>query len=136
VTIVHRSQVRFGHVDPAGIVFYPRFFEMLNAAVEDWFENFIGVDFATLHLERKIGVPTVRVESDFLAPCRLGEQIDIDLEVEEVGRTSAKLRYTFLVGGEARVKGRSVLVCMSLETYRPLSWPPELRKRMEPSQAA
>lgn len=136
MTIVHRSQVRFGDVDPAGIVFYPRFFEMLNAAVEDWFADFIGVDFATLHLERKIGVPTVRVESDFLAPCRLGEQIDVDLEVEELGRTSAKLRYTFLVNGEARVKGRSVLVCMSLESYRPLPWPAELRKRMQPSQAA
>jgi 4-hydroxybenzoyl-CoA thioesterase len=136
MTIVHRSQVRFGDVDPAGIVFYPRFFEMLNAAVEDWFSDFIGVDFATLHLGRRIGVPTVRVESDFLAPCRLGEQIDIDLEVEELGRTSTKLRYTFLVGGEARVKGRSVLVCMSLESYRPISWPADLRRRMEPSKAA
>ncbi len=136
MTIVHRSQVRFGDVDPAGIVFYPRFFEMLNAAVEDWFADFIGVDFATLHLERRVGVPTVRVESDFLAPCRLGEQIDIDLEVEELGRTSAKLRYSFLVGDEVRVKGRSVLVCMSLESYRPISWPADLRRRMQPSKAA
>ena len=31
------TKVRFGDVDPAGIVFYPRYFEMLNAAVEDWF---------------------------------------------------------------------------------------------------
>jgi 4-hydroxybenzoyl-CoA thioesterase len=136
MTIVHRSQVRFGDVDPAGIVFYPRFFEMLNAAVEDWFADFIGVDFATLHLERRIGVPTVRVESDFLAPCRLGEQIDVDLEVEELGRSSAKLRYTFYVDGEARVKGRSVLVCISLESYRSVPWPAELRKQMQPSKAA
>jgi 4-hydroxybenzoyl-CoA thioesterase len=136
MTIVHRSQVRFGDVDPAGIVFYPRFFEMLNAAVEDWFANFIGIDFATMHLERHIGVPTVRVESDFLAPCRLGEQIDVDLEVEELGRSSAKLRYTFYVDGEARVTGRSVLVCMSLESYRPVPWPAEMRKQMQPSKAA
>ena len=27
--------VRFGDIDGAGIVFYPRFFEMLNSAVED-----------------------------------------------------------------------------------------------------
>lgn len=136
MTIVHRAQVRFGDVDPAGIVFYPRFFEMLNAAVEDWFSDFIGVDFATLHLEHRIGVPTVRVETDFLAPCRLGEQIDIDLEVEELGRSSARLSYTFLVDGEARVRGQSVLVCMSLESYRPVSWPAELRTRMQPSKAA
>ena len=46
-------QVRFADVDPAGIVFYPRYFEMLNGAVEDWFAQQLGLDFATMHLERQ-----------------------------------------------------------------------------------
>jgi hypothetical protein len=29
-----------------------------------------------------------------------------------------------------------VLVCMSLESYRPVSWPREIRSRMQPSKAA
>ena len=29
--------VRFQHTDPAGIVFYPRYFEMINQVIEDWF---------------------------------------------------------------------------------------------------
>ena len=29
--------VRFQHCDPAGIVFYPRYLEMINQTVEEWF---------------------------------------------------------------------------------------------------
>lgn len=49
---VTTAKVRFAHADAAGIVFYPRYFEMLNGAVEDWFEQDIGLDFKTLHLDR------------------------------------------------------------------------------------
>jgi hypothetical protein len=60
--------VRFAHVDPAGIVFYPRYFEMLNGAIEDFFAEAAGADFASLHLERGIGVPTARLHTEFAAP--------------------------------------------------------------------
>lgn len=136
MSVVHRALVRFGDVDPAGIVFYPRYFEMLNSAVEDWFADTTGVDFATLHLGRKLGVPTVRVECEFLKPCRLGERVEVDLEVDAIGGSSAKLRYAFLVDGEARLRGRSVLVCMSLESYRPEPWPDDLRRHIQPAEAA
>ena len=36
---------RGAHTDPAGIVFYPRYFEMINAQVEDWFTGPLGCDF-------------------------------------------------------------------------------------------
>ena len=35
--------IRFQHCDPAGIVFYPRFFEFTNQVVEDWFEEELGL---------------------------------------------------------------------------------------------
>ena len=31
--------VQFAHCDPAGIVFYARYFEIINEVVEDWFED-------------------------------------------------------------------------------------------------
>ena len=40
-------KVRFEHCDPAGIVFYPRYFEMINGTVEDWFEE----DLAKIEME-------------------------------------------------------------------------------------
>ncbi len=37
--------VRGAHTNPAGIVFYPRSCEMINAQVEDWFTGPLGCDF-------------------------------------------------------------------------------------------
>ena len=44
-----QEKVRFQHVDYAGIVFYPRFLEMLNCLVEDWFEEALDRPFSKIH---------------------------------------------------------------------------------------
>ena len=74
------QKILFKHCDPAGIVFYPRYFEMVNAAVEDLFAT-AGHDFAELHLRRGKGVPTVHLSIDFTAPSRLGELLDFRLQL-------------------------------------------------------
>lgn len=128
MTFVSTQQVRFAHVDPAGIVFYPRYFEMLNAAVEDYFESAIGVSFAEMHRGQGLGVPTVKLEVDFKAPSRLGDRLAFELEVVEVGRSSAQLVCT--VRGEdasERLIARVVLVCMDLAAARAVPWPEALR---------
>ena len=49
-----RERVRFGHCDPAGIVFYPRYFEMLNALVEDWISEGLA-EYYAIELVRRAG---------------------------------------------------------------------------------
>lgn len=123
-------KVRFGDVDPAGIVFYPRYFEMLNSAVEDWFEDLLGVSFSTLHLVSGLGVPTVRLDCDFAAPSRLGEVIEVTLWVLKLGRSSCSASFAMSSAGTVRLSGTVVLVCTDLKTLRAVAWPPELRERL------
>jgi 4-hydroxybenzoyl-CoA thioesterase len=125
-----RTTVRFAHVDPAGIVFYPRYFEMLNAAFEDWLKVEIGVDFAELHLERRIGLPTARLETEFRAPSRLGDELEIRVTPVEFGRSSCSIRYEVLAGGEERLVANAVIVCMDLAMKRSLSWPEDIRLKL------
>lgn len=122
-----RSKVRFAHVDAAGIVFYPRYFEMLNGAVEDWFAEGLGVDFAELHLARGLGVPTVSLDSRFAAPSRLGDELDITIEVKSVGRSSCTVAYTVACDDEVRMTAEGVLVCMILAEGRSAPWPDDVR---------
>ena len=122
-----RSKVRFAHVDAAGIVFYPRYFEMLNGAVEDWFAEGLGVGFAELHLTRGLGVPTVSLDSRFAAPSRLGDELDITIEVKSVGRSSCAVAYTVACGDEVRMTAEGVLVCMVLAEGRSAPWPDDVR---------
>lgn len=135
MSFIAQTPIRFAHVDPAGIVFYPRYFELLNGAVEDWFAQVVGVDFATLHLRRRLAVPTVRIETDFLEPCRLAEIVDIRLYVERLGNSSVDIQFIISVAGKMRLRGRAVLVCMSLETQRSVPWPDEMRVNMKPADA-
>ena len=96
--------IRFAHCDPAGIVFYPRYVELCNEVVEDWFAEGLGVGFAELHQARRIGVPAVRLEVEFAAPSRIGDVLGFRLAVTELGRTSATLRIVAHCGAEDRVR--------------------------------
>ena len=68
-------QIEFNHCDPAGIVFYPRYFEMTNSVCENFFAEVAGHSFAAMMAARQ-GVPTARLSVDFHAPSRLGETLD------------------------------------------------------------
>jgi 4-hydroxybenzoyl-CoA thioesterase len=122
MAFVHHQRVRFAHVDAAGIVFYPRFFEMLNAAVEDWFAA-LGRDFRTLHLDDRIGTPTVRLEVEFLAPALLGDELAVALTPVKVGTSSCTYRFAFTCRESLRLRGEGVLVCMDLDAQRSRPWP-------------
>ena len=127
--------VRFADVDPAGIVFYPRYFEMVNALVEDWFAS-LGFHFSRIHLEGKMGVPTVRLEANFVSPSLLGDVLDLSLAVVRLGQSSCHLAITFTCAGQTRLTAQVVLVCMDLATHQSMPWPDELRVGMAAHVAA
>lgn len=129
MTFVSEHLVRFAHIDAAGIVFYPRYFEMMNAAIEDYFAKEIGVDFKVIHVDRALGVPVVSVKSEFFAPSRLCDALQFHLTVEKVGRSSAEFVVDVRCGEEARFRARVVLVCMDLKVARSLPWPADIRPR-------
>lgn len=123
--------VRFADVDPAGIVFYPRYFEMLNGAVEDWFAKDLGVDFAALHLGRRLGVPTVKLEAEFAAPSRLGDVLEFAITPLRLGKSSCTIEVAVRCGGELRFRAEVALVCMDLERHKSAPWPDDLRAGIE-----
>lgn len=126
-----RLQVRFGDCDPAGIVFYPRYFEMFNSVVEDWCADGLGLSFREMHQERGLGLPTVHLETDFRAPSRLGDVLRAELSVQKLGRASLTLQIILRgAAGEERVAARLVLAMMDLQSAQALPIPQQLRERM------
>jgi 4-hydroxybenzoyl-CoA thioesterase len=78
---VHLVEVRFGDCDPAGIIYFPRFFALFHDAMETWFPARLGLRYSELVVGRKIGFPAVHTEADFQAPCALGDAIAVELRV-------------------------------------------------------
>ena len=122
--------VNFGQCDPAGIVFYPRYLEMLNATVEAFFAEALDYSFARIHLDEECGVPTVHLDVDFRAPSRLGDVIVYTLGVTAVGRTSVTFDTRVTCDQELRLTARHVLVWTR---PGPLAapWPDHLSRALE-----
>lgn len=135
-----RVPIRFSHTDPAGIVYFPNYFDMFNALVEDWVNMALGLDYAELILAHRRGLPVVHAECDFLRPSRMGETLTLGVVVERLGRTSIAIRIIGEHEGgeepEARLVGRLVLVSMSLDTHRAIPVPDDLRAAIETYEAA
>ena len=119
--------VEFNHCDPAGIVFYPRYFEMLNSVVENFFGEVVGVSFAMM-MQDGTGVPTARVEVNFRAPSRLGDRLDFTLEVTRVGGSSVGFTVRAEGAGELRLVADLTLV--RVMGGRPAGWTEAMRARL------
>jgi len=130
MTFTTEHLVRFAHVDAAGIVFYPRYFELVNATVEDWFAESIGFGLKVLHLDRRLGIPTVKIETEFVSPSRLGDMLQFQLTMEKLGRSSVSLSIDVRCDDEVRFRVRSVLVCIDLDNGRSIPWPDDIRSGM------
>ncbi len=124
-------RVRFADCDAAGIVFYPRYFEMLNGVVEDWFAGPLGASFRELHLERHVSVPTAAVEARFIAPSRLEDHLTFALTVTRLGGASCTLRHRISSGGQLRFEATQTVVYVG-PALTPKPWPEPLRARIAP----
>lgn len=123
--------VRFADYDPAGIVFYPRLLEMFNNLVEDWCSTGLKFSFDDIVIQRGWGLPTVRLEADFVAPCRMGEVLTAKLFVRKLGRSS--LHADIVLCGpdqKDRVRGKVVLVLTDRREHRAIAFPDALRNRI------
>jgi 4-hydroxybenzoyl-CoA thioesterase len=121
--------VRFGDVDHAGIVYYPHFFIYFHEAFEDFFDD-AGHRYDQLLNRRRIGFPTVHIETDYSQPLRYGDALDIELTVPNVGARSATFRY---VGfrhndGQKSVDAKITCACVNLDSFRAVEVPADLRE--------
>ena len=120
--------VEFNHCDPAGIVFYPRYFEMVNATVERFFAA-LGWSFGKMHLDMGCGVPLVKIAAEFPAPSRLSDDLRFSLALRRIGRASADAMIEAVCGREVRMVVSLTMVWIG-PGLKARAWPKELRALM------
>lgn len=97
--------VQWGDCDPAGIVFFPRYFEWFDACTAALFER-VGLKKAAM-LERYdiVGIPLVDARARFIAPSTYGDQVVIDTAVTAWRRSSFDVQHRLLRGDTVAVEG-------------------------------
>ena len=119
--------VRHGHTDPAGIVFYPRYFEMINEVVEDFFREALGRPFGDWHRRKKTGVPTVHIETSFFAPSYCDDVLTFSLKISRLGHSSATFQIAGRCDDEQRLTTALTLAHVDLTEMKAIAFGDELR---------
>lgn len=124
-------QVRFGHVDPAGIAYFPRIYDYLHDVFEELWEQHVGERYYRILCDQKIGFPLVHSEVDFRRPLRFGDRPVVRVTCFQLGTSSLGLRYVFELDGEVCVEARQTTVCVELESMKSRPMPAAWRARFE-----
>jgi 4-hydroxybenzoyl-CoA thioesterase len=125
-------RIRFSDCDPAGIVFYPQYFVLFNDLLEEWIDSLLPGGFADYIIRSRFGLPTVRLEADFKAVSRMGDDVILTLDVVRVGQRSFDLALDCrgAADGSLRMAARQTLVTTSLDTHQSIPIPPKLREAL------
>ena len=100
LTNTRTVRIEWGDCDPAGIIFYPRYFEIFDASTAALFERALGITkfemFKTLEFS---GWPLVRTQARFLKPTRFGDDVTVESTVK-FGRASFDIEHKLSLKGE------------------------------------
>ena len=128
-----KEYVRWGDVDPAGIIrydAYTRFFEL----AESEFFRALGLPYRAIFQQLKVGIPRRVMHIDFISAPVLDEELEVRVFISQIGTTSMTMNFD-IYGDEARLRatGYLVLVCVDADgrmNKRP--WPTELLELVAP----
>jgi 4-hydroxybenzoyl-CoA thioesterase len=99
-------RIEWGDCDPAGIVYYPRYFAFFDASTSALIERALGM---TKHDYLKAydftGHPLVNAHSRFLIPTRFGDDVRIDTTVAKFYRSSFDVHHRLFKNGAIAVEG-------------------------------
>jgi 4-hydroxybenzoyl-CoA thioesterase len=76
-------RIEWGDCDSAGIIYYPRYFEIFDAATAALFERALGLTkFEMFKALPFAGFPLVRTQAKFLKPTRFGDDVMVDSSIK------------------------------------------------------
>ena len=105
--LIHRRTliIEWGQCDPAGIVFYPQYLIIFDSSTGWLFER-TGLSPSAMRKRYGIvGMPVVEVGARFVMPCRFDDEVVVESEVSEWGRSSFTVRHRIVKAGELALDG-------------------------------
>ena len=103
-------EVDWSDCDPAGIVFYPQFFRMMNTGTHRLF-NDAGLPFCELPARfGSFGTPLLDVQSTFRSPAKFGDRITLETAVLEWRDKTFVLEHVMKAGARIIFEAREVRV--------------------------
>ena len=109
---VHRKQihVEWGDCDPAGIVYFPRYFEYFDACTNALFESAGLPKPDLLRTYGIVGIPLVEAHARYIAPSSFGDTLLVETRITEWKSSSFSVQHKLYRGEILAVEATEVRV--------------------------
>jgi 4-hydroxybenzoyl-CoA thioesterase len=112
-----KERIHWGDCDPAGIIYYPRYFEIFDRSTTAMFEQALGMNkIQYLAAYDFSGHPCVETGARFFLPTRFGDDLMVESAVVELGRSSIRIRHRLTRDGKLAVEGSETRVWVRRQT--------------------
>jgi 4-hydroxybenzoyl-CoA thioesterase len=106
LTNIRNTRVEWCDCDPAGIIFYPRYFEMFDTSTTMLVERALGMTkFKYLAAYGIAGHPLVATRARFRFPTRFGDEVAIESALVACGRSSFQIEHRLTKDGALAAEG-------------------------------
>ena len=124
-----RIIVRFADCDPVGFVYYPRVLHYCHVCMEEFFAERCGITYQKLLDEERIGFATVKIEAEYFVPLLYGDTAEVELEVTDLGRSSARFNYSIKRADDLVLCAQSsqIQVAMDIDKRKAIPLPEKYR---------
>jgi 1,4-dihydroxy-2-naphthoyl-CoA hydrolase len=114
--------------DAAGVIYFAQGLSICHEAYEEWLKS-LGLSIQQILTEKKIALPIVHGEIDFLQPITCGDALEIKLEIQEVKEKRIAIAYTIFKPAspdEVLAKAITIHVCINPQTRQKTTFPNEM----------
>jgi len=93
-----KIQINWGDCDPAGIVYFPRYFEMFDACTGALFEKAGLPKHEMLKKYGIVGIPMVDTRAKFFGPATFGDTVEVESRIADWGNSSFSVEHKIFKG--------------------------------------
>lgn len=121
-------RVYFQDTDAGGVVYHANYLNFMERARTEWLRTH-GYSNAALMKEFGLVFVVRSFKLDYLKPALLDDLLDVTAQIKDIGRSRISLLQTVRRGDELLTEAEVHLVCVSLESFKPVSVPEVLRNQ-------
>jgi acyl-CoA thioester hydrolase len=121
-------RVYFQDTDAGGVVYHASYLNFMERARTEWLRTH---GYSNAGLMKEFGMVFVvrSFKLDYLKPALLDDLLDVTAQIKDIGRSRLTLLQEVRRGEELLTEAEVHLVCVSLESFKPVSVPEILRKQ-------
>lgn len=105
--------IQWGDLDSLGIVFYPRYYEWMDAGSHAFFDT-IGLNLLGLLNERQLIFGLVETSCRYFAPGRYRQTLQIVTSIQDISEKTVHMKHSFFcrVSHHRMLEGIEKRICM------------------------